>query len=37
LSQEAFIEKIANQYSIDIEGRMPDTPMTEAELLPVDT
>ena len=37
LSQEAFIEKIANQYSIDTEGRMPDTPMTEVELLPADT
>ena len=37
LSQEAFIEKIANQYGIDTEGRMPNTPMTEAELLPADT
>lgn len=34
LSQEAFIEKIANQYEIDLTGRLPDTPMAEAELLP---
>jgi hypothetical protein len=37
LSQKAFIEKIANQYGIDIEGRMPDTPMTEVKLLLADT
>lgn len=32
LSQEAYIEKIANQYEIDL-TRRPDTPMTETELL----
>jgi hypothetical protein len=37
LSQEAFIEKIANQYGIDTEGRMPNILMTEVELLPADT
>ena len=35
LSQEAFIEKIANQYEIDLTGRLPDTPMSESELLPL--
>ena len=34
LSQEAYIEKIANQYEIDLTGRLPDTPMAETELLP---
>jgi len=34
LSQEAYIEKIANQYEIDLKGRLPDTPMAESELLP---
>lgn len=34
LSQEAFIEKIANQYEIELSGRLPDTPMAESELLP---
>jgi transposase InsO family protein len=34
LSQEAYVEKIANQYEIDLAGRLPDTPMGEAELLP---
>jgi hypothetical protein len=34
LSQEAYIEKIANQYKIDLTGRLPDTPMAESELLP---
>jgi hypothetical protein len=37
LSQEAFIEKITNQYGIDTGGRMPDTPMSELELPPADT
>ena len=37
LSQEAFIEKIANQYEIDLTGRLPDTPMAESELLPSPT
>jgi hypothetical protein len=37
LSQEAYIKKIANQYSIGLEGRMPNTPMTEVELLPATT
>ena len=36
LSQEAYIEKIANQYEIDLNGRLPDTPMAESELLPTD-
>jgi hypothetical protein len=36
LSQEAYIEKIANQYKIDLKGRLPDTPMAESELLPTD-
>lgn len=34
LSQEAYVEKIANQYMLDLTGRLPDTPMTESELLP---
>ena len=34
LSQEAYIEKIAKQYGIDLDGRLPDTPMAESELLP---
>jgi hypothetical protein len=34
LSQAAYIEKIANQYQIDLTARLPDTPMAEAELLP---
>jgi hypothetical protein len=34
LSQEAYIEKIANQYEIDLTGRLPDTPMAESELTP---
>jgi len=33
LSQEAYIEKIANQYEIDLIGRLPDTPMAESKLL----
>ena len=33
LSQEAYIEKIANQYKIDLTGRLPDTPIAESELL----
>ncbi len=36
LSQEAYIEKIANQYEIDLIGRLPDTPMAESKLLPTD-
>ena len=32
LSQEAFIEKIANQYEIDLTGRLPDSPIAESEL-----
>jgi hypothetical protein len=36
LSQEAYIEKIADQYEIDLKGRLPDTPMAESELLPTD-
>ena len=34
LSQEAYIEKIANQYKVDLTARPPDTPMGETELLP---
>ena len=34
LSQQAFIEKITNQYEIDLTGRLPDVPMIEIELLP---
>jgi len=34
LSQEAYIKKIANQYKIDLNRHLPDTPMTETELLP---
>jgi hypothetical protein len=34
LSQEAYIEKIANEYEIDLTARLPDTPMAESELLP---
>ena len=32
LSQGAYIEKIANQFEIDLTGRLPDTPMAESEL-----
>ena len=28
LSQESYIDKIANQYCIDLTGKMPSTPMT---------
>lgn len=35
LSQAAYVEKIANQYEIDLNGRLPDTPMAESELLPL--
>jgi hypothetical protein len=34
LTQDAYIEKIAKQYEIDLNGRLPDTPMAESELLP---
>ena len=34
LSQEAYVEKLANQYGIDLTGRLPDTPMMTGELLP---
>jgi len=33
LSQEAYIEKIANQYKIDLNGCLPDTPIVKTELL----
>jgi len=33
LSQEAYIDKIANQFNVDLIGRLPDTPMI-GELLP---
>jgi transposase InsO family protein len=34
LSQEAYFEKIANQHKVALTGKLPDTPMTESELLP---
>jgi transposase InsO family protein len=34
LSQEAYVEKIAKQYEIDLNERLPDTPMSDTELLP---
>jgi hypothetical protein len=34
LSQEAYVEKIAKQYEIDLTGRFTNTSMTECELLP---
>jgi len=34
LSQQAFIEKITNQYEINLTGRLPDVPMIKIELLP---
>jgi len=33
LSQEAYIEKIANQYEINLNKHFPDTPIAETELL----
>src|SRR6266568_8240536 len=36
LSQEAYIEKITNQYKIDLTGRLSDTPIAESKLLPTD-
>src|SRR5436190_13013591 len=36
LSQEAYIDKIANQFNVDLTGRLPDTPMI-GELLPNET
>jgi len=36
LSQEAYIEKIANQYKIDLKGCLLDTSMAESELLSTD-
>ena len=35
LSQEAYIDKLANQFAIDLKGKLPDTPMT-GELFPND-
>jgi len=37
LSQKAYIEKIANQYKIDLTGCLSDTPMVATELLPTTT
>jgi hypothetical protein len=34
LSQAAYIDKVASQFKIDTEGKMPDTPMIEGELKP---
>ena len=36
LFQEAYIKKTANQYEIDLKGRLLDTPMAESEPLPTD-
>ena len=35
LSQEAYIEKIANQYKIDLTGHLFNTPMVATKLLPI--
>ena len=34
LSQSSYIEKIANQFGLDLSSKPPDTLMQEAELLP---
>jgi transposase InsO family protein len=34
LTQDAYIEKIANQYAIDLSGKPPNTPMSDQELIP---
>ena len=34
LSQQAYIEKLANQFQVDLTGRLPDTPMAGPELFP---
>ena len=31
LSQQAYIDKITDQYKIDVSGKMPDYPMLEGE------
>jgi hypothetical protein len=36
LSQEFYIDKIANQFNVDITGKMPDTPMVGELLLKTD-
>ena len=36
LSQEAYIDKIANQFNVELIGRLPDTPMI-GKLLPNET
>jgi transposase InsO family protein len=34
LSQQAYIDKLTARFDIDITGRLPDTPMTDVELMP---
>lgn len=34
LTQDAYIDKIAHQHGVDLEAKIPETPMTEEELLP---
>jgi hypothetical protein len=34
LTQDAYIDKIAHQYGVDLETKIPETPMAEEELLP---
>ncbi|OAQ65574.1 polyprotein [Purpureocillium lilacinum] len=34
LSQEAYIDKIAHQFDIALDSKLPETPMAEEELLP---
>jgi Reverse transcriptase (RNA-dependent DNA polymerase)/GAG-pre-integrase domain len=37
LSQQAYIDKLTARFDIDATGRLPDTPMTEVELMPANT
>ena len=37
LSQKAYIDKLVTKFNIDVTGKLPTTPMTEAELLPSTT
>jgi transposase InsO family protein len=34
LSQQAYIDKLTARFDINTEGRLPDTPMAESELMP---
>jgi transposase InsO family protein len=36
LSQQAYIDKLTARFDIETTGKLPDTPMTEIELLPSD-